>query len=58
MKITHIYAENYKTYRQHHLDPSADDNRPIIHIADGISPSPKAIVGGKRDFVAAVQVLI
>lgn len=35
MKITHIYAENYKTYRRLDLDLSADEDRPIILIGGG-----------------------
>ena len=35
MKITHIYAENYKTYRRLDLDLSADEERPIILIGGG-----------------------
>ena len=35
MKITHIYAENYKTYRRLNLDLSADEDRPIILIGGG-----------------------
>lgn len=35
MKITHIYAENYKTYRRLDLDLTADEDRPIILIGGG-----------------------
>ena len=35
MKITHIYAENYKTYRRLDLDLSAEEERPIILIGGG-----------------------
>ncbi len=35
MKITHIYAENYKTYRRLDLDLTADEERPIILIGGG-----------------------
>lgn len=35
MKITHIYAENYKTYRRLDLDLAADEERPIILIGGG-----------------------
>lgn len=35
MKITRIYAENYKTYRRLDLDLSADEERPIILIGGG-----------------------
>ncbi|MBO4751577.1 MAG: AAA family ATPase [Bacteroidales bacterium] len=35
MRITHIYAENYKTYRRLDLDLSADEERPIILIGGG-----------------------
>lgn len=35
MKITHVYAENYKTYRRLDLDLSAEDERPIILIGGG-----------------------
>ena len=35
MKITRIYAENYKTYRRLDLDLSADEDRPIILIGGG-----------------------
>lgn len=35
MKITRIYAENYKTYRRLDLDLTADEDRPIILIGGG-----------------------
>lgn len=35
MKITRIYAENYKTYRRLDLDLAADEDRPIILIGGG-----------------------
>lgn len=35
MKITCIYAENYKTYRRLDLDLAADEDRPIILIGGG-----------------------
>lgn len=35
MKITHIKAENYKTYRRLDLDLQADEERPIILIGGG-----------------------
>lgn len=35
MKITRIYAENYKTYRRLDLDLSAEEDRPIILIGGG-----------------------
>ena len=35
MKITRIYAENYKTYRRLDLDLAADEERPIILIGGG-----------------------
>lgn len=35
MKITHIYAENYKTYRRLDLDLTAEEDRPIILIGGG-----------------------
>lgn len=35
MKITHIYAENYKTYRRLDLNLCASDDRPIILIGGG-----------------------
>ncbi len=35
MKITRIYAENYKTYRRLDLDLSAEEERPIILIGGG-----------------------
>lgn len=35
MKITHIHAENYKTYRRLDLDLTADEDRPIILIGGG-----------------------
>ena len=35
MKISRIYAENYKTYRQLDLNLEVDENRPIILIGGG-----------------------
>lgn len=35
MKITHIYAENYKTYRRLDLDLNVTEDRPIILVGGG-----------------------
>ena len=35
MKITHIYAENYKTYKLLDLDLNVPEDRPIILVGGG-----------------------